>query len=236
MLALAFCGCTERSAVCNVAICADSPPFAYVLDGELVGVDLELGKAIAEKLGQRARIRGTDFDSLLETVASGRADIAISNISITEERKRIVDFSIPYSHSSIVVVYQKTCPYTKLSDLSGKRVGVQLGTTSESYAVEKLGLRPVLARSMQEAAQLMKSARCDYVILDEGVARNLVGQDNSLGCSDPLQMELFGVAVRKGRDDLLEAANTVIRKLLDDGTIDRWTREFNEAYVKSEEN
>ena len=111
------------------------PPYEFLRGREVVGVDVELCRAIAEKVGKPFRVVSVDFDAVIAAVVSGKADLAAAGLTVTEDRKKSVDFSDPYLTTGLVVIYRKTDPVLTAAACRGKRVGVQGGTTSDDYVV-----------------------------------------------------------------------------------------------------
>ena len=121
---------------------ATFPPYEFLRGQEIVGIDAEICKAVAEKLGKKFSAETVDFDSVIPAVISGKADLAAAGITVTEDRKKNVDFSVPYVKTGIVVIYKKSNPFTSVDQLKGKRIGVQGGTTSETFVLEQLKQEP----------------------------------------------------------------------------------------------
>ena len=222
---LAGCGKDDNGTLRMVTE-ATFPPYEFLRGREVVGVDVEVCRAIAERLGKPLQIVSVDFDAVIAAVISGKADLAAAGLTVTEDRKRSVDFSEPYLTTGIVVIYRKDNPVLSGAACKGKRVGVQGGTTSDEYVVNELHEEPERFRSDAEAVVALKGGRCDVVICDQILARNCIRGMPELALSDLITTESYAIAVRKGRPDLLAAVNATLRELKSDGRLDRWLGEY----------
>ncbi len=205
---------------------ATFPPYEFLCGQEIVGIDVEICRAVARKLGKAFRAENMDFDSVIPAVISGKADIAASGITITEDRRKNVDFSIPYVTTGIVVIYRKADPYKNADQLKGKKIGVQSGTTSDAYVLETLKQEPERFKSTPEACAAMLAGRCEFVIADIDPAKNCVQGETSLALSGFLSSESYAVAVAKGRQDLLAAVNDTIAAVKADGRLAKWIADY----------
>lgn len=227
--ALLLAGCGNKDDSLRMITEATFPPYEFLRGQEIVGIDVEICKAVAEKLHRPFLSETVDFDSVIPAVISGKADLAAAGITITEDRKKNVDFSIPYVKTGIVVIYRKSNPYTGVENLKGKKIGVQAGTTSETFVLEKLGQEPERSKSPAEAVASMKSKRCEFVIADVEPAKNCVKGEPDLAISDFISSEEYAVAIRKGQPELLKAINETILELKSTGKlakiIEQYTKE-----------
>ena len=181
---------------------------------------------MAQRLGRTFSVESVNFDSVIPTVISGKADLAAAGITVTEDRKKNVDFSIPYVKTGVVFVYKKSAPYAKGVDAKGKKVGVQSGTTSETYVTEELGQQPERFDSPAAAVAALKAGRVDVVIADIDPAKNCVKGEADLAISDFITTEEYAVAIRKGQPELLKAINETIAALKADGTLEKWVADY----------
>ena len=205
---------------------ATFPPYEFLRGQEVVGIDVEICRAVAERLGREFRVESMEFDSVIASVASGKSDLAAAGITITEDRKKNVDFSEPYVTTGIVVIYQKAKPYSDIGQLKGAKVGVQAGTTSETYVLETLKQQPERFKTTPEACAAMLAGRCAYVIADIDPAKNCVKGDDALAISGFLSSESYAVAVAKGKRDLLAAVNETIAAVKSDGRLAKWIADY----------
>ena len=228
---LAFCavflsGAAAGAETLTMATEATFPPYEFLRGQEIVGIDTELCRAVAQKMGRGFRAENMDFDSVIPAVISGKADLAAAGITVTEDRKKNVDFSIPYVKTGIVVIYKKANPYTSVDQLKGKKIGVQGGTTSDSFVKETLQQEPERFKTSPEACAAMLAGRCAFVIADINPAKNCIKGEDRLAISDFLSSEEYAIAVAKGRTNLLEVVNTVIREAQADGRLDKWVADY----------
>lgn len=221
------CGCTkENDDTLKMITEAAFPPYEFMRGAELVGIDVEICKAVAQKLGREFRSETVEFDAVMPAIVSGKADIAAAGITVTEDRKKNVDFSIPYVKTGIVVVYKGSNPFSTVEELKSKRIGVQSGSTSETFVLEKLGQEPERYRSPVEAVAALKAGRVDFVVTDIDPAKNCVKNEIDLTYSDFVSSEEYAVAINKGRPELLKAVNETIAEIKADGRLEKWIEQY----------
>ena len=222
---LAGCGGSNSNTLKMITE-ASFPPYEFLRGQEVVGIDVEICRAVAERMGKEFQCETVDFDSVIPAVVSGKADLAAAGITITEDRKKNVDFSIPYVKTGIVVISKKSNPFTNVEQLKGKKIGVQSGTTSENYVVNDLKQEPERLRSPAEAVAGLKAGRCDFVIADIDPAKNCVKGEADLQLSDFITSEEYAIAIRKGQPELLAAINATITELKANGKLAKWIADF----------
>lgn len=211
---------------------ATFPPYEFLRGHEVVGIDVEICRTIAQKLGKELAVENVNFDAVIAAVVSGKADIAAAGITVNEDRKKNVDFSIPYVKTGIVAIYKKATGYKSPADFKGKRIGVQGGTTSETYVIEELKQEPERMRSPAEGVAAMRAGRVDYVIADIDPAKNCVKGESDLAISDFLTSEEYAIAIAKGKPELLKVINETIAELKTNGKIAEWVRSYTEESDK----
>ena len=227
LAAALFCGCSRQdSSTVKMITEATFPPYEFLRGQEIVGIDVEICRAVAAKLGKDFKVETVDFDSVIPAVISGKADLAAAGITVTEDRKKNVDFSIPYVKTGIVVIYRKSAGFAGPAQLKGRKIGVQGGTTSETYVLEQLKQEPDRSRSPAEAVAALKSGRVDFVIADIDPAKNCVKGEPDLAISDFVTSEEYAVAIRKGQPELLKAINETIAEIKADGRLAKWIADF----------
>ena len=231
---LAGCGASGPDTL-KMITQATFPPYEFLREQDVVGIDVEICRAVAQKLGRGFQAETVDFDSIIPAVISGKADLAAAGITVTEDRKKIVDFSIPYVKTGIVVISKKSDPFKDVAQLKGRRIGVQGGTTSETFVLRQLGQEPARTRSPDEAVADLKSGRNDFVIADAEPAKNIVKDEPDLQASGLITSEEYAIAVRKGRPELLKAINETIAELKADGRLAKWIEDFNAEADKLKE-
>ena len=205
---------------------ATFPPYEFLRGADIVGIDVEICRAVAQHLGREFKVETVDFDSVIPAVISGKADLAAAGITVTEDRKKNIDFSIPYVTTGIVVIYKKSNPFKNVDQLKGLKIGVQSGTTSETFVLEKLGQEPERSRSPAEAVAGLKVGRVEFVIADIDPAKNCIKGEPDLALSDFISSEDYAVAIRKGQPELLKAINETIAELKANGKLAKWIADF----------
>lgn len=226
------------------------PPYEFQTpEGEIVGFDVEIGQAIAEELGVELKIVPVSFNGIISAVESGKCDVGISAISITDKRAEQVDFSVPYYNTSISLITLAGSDINSIEDLASKAVGVQINTTSYSLIQDHntkgiLAQNPCKLHPYEDATDLMleleAGAHLDAVVVDSTIAQHFdeIDTDNkyaitNLKTEDGEEIqESNGVAVAKGNEDLLEVVNSVITEMTESGEIERL---FNEYIEQSNE-
>lgn len=227
LAAACLCGCgTDDSQTLKMITEATFPPYEFLRGREIVGIDVEICRAVAQKLGKGFACETVDFDSVIPAVISGKADVAAAGITVNEDRKKNVDFSVPYVKTGIVVVYKKSAPFTGPDQLKGKKIGVQGGTTSETYVLDQLKQEPERSRSPAEAVAALKAGRVDFVIADIDPAKNCVKGEADLALSDFITSEEYAVAIKKGNPALLKAIDETIAEIKADGRLAKWIADY----------
>ena len=223
LVALMMLG-TAAAALADTVVVAfnpEYPPFEYVEDGEYVGYDVDLIKAIAEKAGFEIELRAMAFDAVITEVISSKDTIGVSGISITEERQMNVNFSEGYINAGLIVVVKKGSGLATKEDLVGKRIGAQLGTTSDFAAEEITGLANTSTyKTFLDALMDLQGGNLDAVIIDKPVGMALLARlnDDSLEIVDMgLQADWYGIEVNKENPELLEKINAALKELEEEG-------------------
>ncbi|MCL2883169.1 MAG: ABC transporter substrate-binding protein [Coriobacteriia bacterium] len=201
----------------------DYPPFISLDNGQPAGFEYDLMSAIADDMGlQLNYLAPQNFDTLVASVsAGGKMDLAVSSLTITDEREQQVNFCIPYFDSNQAVVTLKTSPYTKASDLDGKVIGAQSGTTGESWAIENLPNATMKNfNQTSEGLAALQAGSIEAMIFDQPVADWQV-QNTYTNCQIIEVIptgEQYGFAVSKDNPALEDAVNASLQKLIDNGT------------------
>ena len=227
-----ICGCGEKDNSLKMITEATFPPYEFLRGQEIAGIDVEICRAVAKKLNRPFKAETVDFDSVIPAVISGKADLAAAGITVTEDRKKNGDFSSPYVKTGIVVIYKKSNPFKNIEQLKGKKIGVQGGTTSETFVLEQLKQEPERSKSPAESVAALKSGRVEFVIADIDPAKNCVKGEADLALSDFITSEEYAVAIRKGQPELLKTIDETIAELKASGQLDQWIRQFTEESDK----
>lgn len=196
------------------------PPFEQGRPGHYTGFDIELIEAIAEKIGRKAEVQDTSFETIFRDVAQGKFEAVISAATITEEREKAVDFSNPYYLSEQAVLVKEGSSIKSLEDLEGKTVAVQQGTTGQELAKEELGgseIRPY--PEGPDAVNALKAGTVEGVVIDAPVAQNAVEKSGGVEIAEKVPTEEeYGIAVAQGETELLEEINQGLKEVQEDGT------------------
>ena len=197
-----------------LAMMPNLPPYAF-LDpdtGEVRGIDVDIVRAAAARLGRELEIRKVPFAEMLPAVKNGTADFAAAAITITDGRRRDADFSDSYAEEGCAFLYHASDPPPTMIRAESLRVGVVESMTGDFY-LTRHGLEPFRFASLPELVTDLVAGRLDAVFYDRPA---LVVEAKTSGGTlavTPLETrEHYGIAVRKGRPDLLEAVNAVIRE------------------------
>ncbi len=221
--AAVVCGCAKQESN-TIAMITESgfAPYEYMDGGKIVGVDVDICEAIAAKLGKTLVVQDAKFDAVIPSVIAGKAQLAAAGITVTEDRKQSVDFSIPYVKSGIVIISKKDAPYMTAEEVKGKKIGVQSGTTSDTFCVDMLKQEPERFDNPPLAVTALQSGKIDLVIADIDPAKNCIkGAEDTLMLSDIIgEPEEFAIAIKKGQPELLATINEVIQGLIDAGAIE----------------
>ncbi len=206
----------------TVAFNPEYPPFEYVeKNGEYMGYDVDLIKAIAEKAGFEVQFEAMAFDAVISEVMTKKDTIGVSGISITDERKLNVDFSEGYINAGLIVVVKDGSGLETADDLKGKKIGAQLGTTSDFSAEEITGRENTETyKTFLDAIKDLQGNKLDAVIVDKPVGMALLAGlgDETLVIKDMgLQADWYGIEVNKENPELLEKINNALKELETEG-------------------
>ena len=212
---------------------AEFPPYEYHDGGEIVGIDAEIAKAIADELGMELEIEDIAFDSIIPEITSGKADMGLAGMTVTEDRKQSVDFTDTYAKASQKIIVKEDSAIASPDDLTGVIVGVQQGTTGDIYVsdLEADGTTVERYNKGFEAVQALSQGKIDAVVIDGEPAKTFVAQTEGLKIlEESFTDEEYAIAVKKGNTELLEKINGALKTLKDNGTLD----EIVAKYIKAE--
>lgn len=200
---------------------AEFPPYEYYDGEDIVGIDAEIAGAIAEELGLELQIEDMAFDAIITAVTSGKADIAAAGMTVTEDRKKNVNFTDTYAQASQVVIVTENSDIASPDDLTGKRIGVQLGTTGDLYSADVEDATVERYNKGFEAVQSLLSDKIDAVVIDEQPAKVFVEQNEGLKIlDDHFTDEEYAIAVSKDNTELTEKINSALKTLKESGKLD----------------
>lgn len=196
--------------------------------GEIVGFDVELAKAVGEKLNKRVTFQAIDWSMKESELNSGNIDLIWNGYSINDERKGKVEFSNPYLNNKQVIVTLANSPINSKSDLAGKKVGAQ----NESTAVDAVeadgdiiktfdGGKLVTFADNNDALMDLEAGRLDAIVVDEILARYYIqarGEEKYKVLDENFGEEQYGIGIRKGDTKFVDAFNKALKETIDDGT------------------
>ncbi len=222
-------------------------PFEFVYNNEVVGVDIAICEEIAKEIGVELVVKDVAFNTILGAIESGKAAIGAAGITITEERAQQVDFSIPYTTSKQYIIVKADSPIASYADLAGKKIGVQLGTSSDFIITDAIngyedddgnhvtgdfegtGATVSTYANPNLAAVNLEGDKLDAVVTDQLPAQLIV--DNSNGAYKCFELvypdgsltdETYGLCVAKGNTELLNVINEVLTELIETGKIEEY--------------
>ena len=227
---LLFCGCEDSARPKRVmATNAEFPPYEYLVGEQIDGIDPAIVRLIAEKLDRDVKIDNMKFDSVIAAVQTGKADIAASGLTVTEDRKKQVLFTIPYIVAEQLIIVPENSPIKAKADLKGKRVGVQLGTTGDTYMTENIQ-QPERFDNGALAVSALVSGKLDAVVIDNEPAKVYVQKHPGLIIlSEPLTVEEYAFAFNKKDTELCAKFNAELQKLKESGELDEIIRSYKEG-------
>ena len=166
----------EEDKTLVMATNAEFPPYEYYEGEEVVGIDVDIAKAVAEELGMELKIEDMAFDSVIPAVSSGKADIALAGLTVTDERKENLNFTDTYAKATQVIIVKEDSAIAGPDDLEGKKIGVQLGTTGDLYASDIKDAEVEQYNKGFEAVQATMQGKIDAVIIDSEPAKEFVAE------------------------------------------------------------
>ncbi|MBS6397113.1 MAG: basic amino acid ABC transporter substrate-binding protein [Clostridiales bacterium] len=199
---------------------AEFPPYEYHEGQEIVGIDAEMAAAVAEKLGMELKIEDMAFDSLIPALSSGKVDIVAAGMTVTEDRLKNVNFSDSYATATQVIIVKADSDIAGVDDLTGKKIGVQLGTTGDIFASDIEGASIEQYNKGMEAVQSLSQGKIDAVIIDSEPAKVFVEEVEGLQIlEEAFVTEEYAIAIAKDNEELLGKVNTALEELEADGTL-----------------
>ena len=212
---------TVEAGKLTMATNATFPPYEMTTDsGEIEGIDVDTAKAIAEKLGLELQIDDMECDAALLSVQQGKADIVMAGVTVTDERKAVMDFSDSYATGIQSIIVPNDSDIASPDDLAGKKIGTQRGTTGYIYCSDDLGDENVVAYDDGlTAVQALKNGQVDAVVIDNAPATEYVAANPGLKVLDTSYAEEdYAIGMAKG-SALEDAVNKALEELKADGTL-----------------
>ena len=217
---------TATDGVLIMATNAEFPPYEYYEGDKIVGIDAEIAAAIAEKLGLTLQIEDMDFNVIIAAVQTGKADMGMAGMTVTDERLESINFTDSYATGVQVIIVPEDSEITSVDDLfeGGYTIGVQISTTGDIYCTEDLedeGLGTVDRYNKgADAVQALVTGKVDCVVIDNEPAKAFVEVNEGLKIlSTEYTIEDYAICISKDNDALLEAVNNALSELIADGTV-----------------
>lgn len=233
LLAFAACGDSEREKMLVVATEATFPPYEYREGDKIVGIDADIMAAVAEKIGRRLVVEDINFDSIIPAVNTGKADVGASGITVTDERRLCIGFTLPYVEARQVIVVPADSKITGTESLSGVRVGVQHGTTGDLYVTRNITETPDRFPNGALAVSALLSGKIDALVLDDRPAAVFANKHSGeiRVLPEPLTRENYAFAVAAENTKLLGEINDALRALRADGTLRKILDKYGEGLI-----
>lgn len=232
MICVSFVACSSKTddksnndsqqATLTLATNAEFPPYEYKEGDEVIGIDAEVAKAIADKLGMKLEIVDTKFDAIIPGVQSGKYDMGMAGMTVTPEREESVAFSDSYATGIQSIIVKEGSDIKSVDDLSSeKKIGVQLGTTGDIYASDDFGAEAVAQYDKgADAVQALIAGKVDCVIIDNEPAKAFVAANTGLKILETSYAEEdYAICFAKDNTELQTKVNDALKKLIDNGTV-----------------
>ena len=212
---------TVEAGKLTMATNATFPPYEMTTDASTIeGIDVETAQAIADKLGLELQIDDMDFDAALLSVQQGKADIVMAGVTVTDERKNVMDFSDSYATGIQSIIVPEGSDIASPDDLAGKKIGTQRGTTGYIYCSDDFGDENVVAYDDGlTAVQALNNGQVDAVVIDNAPAKEFIAANPGLVILDTSYAEEdYAIGMAKG-SALEDAINATLEELKADGTL-----------------
>jgi glutamine transport system substrate-binding protein len=209
----------------------DTPPFGYKENGKLTGFDTELVETIAQKEHLKVQWKEMKFDGIIPALQSKQVDGAVAAITIRDDRKQVTNFTDPYFDSGLVLVVKKDSPIQKLEDLKGKTIVAKQGSSGLMKAKELAAKYGANVKILEDEATLymdVEKGGADALINDFPFVATKIKSGTASDLKivgDKLTGEEYGIAIAKGKEDLLQKFNKDLQEMKQDG-------EYQKLYEK----
>lgn len=221
---LLFTGCTKQEDEIIMVTEAGFAPYEYYENGEIVGVDISIANEIASSLGKKLVVKDIAFDSIINELKTGKADFALAGMSITEERLKEVDFSVPYTTSRQVVIVKNDSNINNINYIYNKKIAVQLGSVADLYLTENYpNAELIRQKKYLSMVEDLKADKIDLIVMDELPAKQILNSNDELKMLEGyITEDSYGIAVKKGNTELLNEINKVITELINENKIEEY--------------
>lgn len=235
LCAALLCGCGSKDAASEgktlvVATNVAFPPYEFYEDEKPVGIDIDIMQAICDKLGYGMEVADMEFGSVITAVQTGKVDVGVGAITITEERKQSVDFTVPYDAGIQSVIVVSGSEIKSIDDLSkADKIGVQEATTGDLFCTEDFGEKHVARFSKAaDAVQALITGKAQAVVVDNGPAKTFVEQNEGLELlPTAYYQEDYGFEISKDNPELYAEVNGALEELIADGTVQKIKDKYN---------
>lgn len=218
------------------------PPYEFIDaskgDKTVIGIDMEIAQALADKLGVKLEVQDMNFQSLLSSLTSGKVDIAIAGINPTDERRKTMDFSDDYLPTEQMVLIRKADAdkYKSLEDFYGKTIGVQKSTTQEALTKNEIKDAQIVGLAhVPEAVLELKHGKVDGVVVEGICGKQYLIYNDDLMFAEGIHFKNgtknSAAALQKGNEDLLKVVNEVLKENTDNGNLKKWEEEYVQKSV-----
>lgn len=206
----------------SMATNAAFPPYEYMEGNDYVGIDIEIAQAIADKLGKELVINDVEFGSIIGGVQTGKYDMGIAGMTVTDERLQSVSFSDTYATGVQVIIVKEDSKIASPDDLADAMIGVQMDTTGDIYCCDDFGDDHVTEyKTGADAIQALVSGKVDCVVIDNEPAKSFVAANEGLKIIDTeYVVEDYAICVAKDNTALLNDINAALKELKDSGKLD----------------
>ena len=215
----------QKAGKLTIATSPDFPPFESLGEnGEVFGIEIDILNLICAELGVELEINQMDFESVLPGVQAGKYDVGVSGISVTPDREENTLFTAPYCLAAQAIVVLKDSDITCKADLEGKTISVQTATTAEEFCMGA-GYTVNAYTANADAQEALISGKVDAWVIDDLTAAEMVKLYNAehgetlVVLDEAMTTEPYAFAFKLGNDDLVNAINEIINKLIADGTV-----------------
>ena len=222
----------KKAGKLTVATSPDFPPFESLEGGKVVGIEVDIMELIAKELGVELDIVQMDFDSVLLGIQSAKYDCGMSGITVDADRQKNMLFTDPYYNAAQVIVVKADSAIKGKADLADKTVSVQTGTTAESGCGDA-GIAVQAFAANADAKAALTTGKVDAWVVDNLTAMQMVEDGDGLTILDEkMTEEPYGFAFAFGSETLVAEINTILSKLVADGTVESIFANYGETYVK----
>ena len=199
------------------------PPYEFIADDgkTIVGIDAEIAGMVASELGLELQIEDIEFASILTAIQTGKADVGLAGMTVTEERLQNVNFSSVYAKGVQSVIVPEGSAIASVDDLAGKKIGVQESTTGHIYCEDDFGADFITAfPNGANAVEALKAGKVECVVIDNNPAKEFVKANEGLKLLDTAYAEEdYAAAISKDNTELLQKFNEVLDKKIADGSV-----------------